>query len=63
MSGIQYLTDEQGRRVAVQIDLRLHAELWEEFEDTLVANSRRTEKNVSLDSVKASLALAGKLRD
>ena len=29
MSGIQYVADEKGRKVAVQIDLKLHRELWE----------------------------------
>jgi hypothetical protein len=37
--------------------------LWEEIEDSLVAQSRRNEKSVSLDRVKAKLALSGKLRD
>jgi hypothetical protein len=50
------LTDEAGRKVAVQIDLRRHAELWEEFEDVLISESRRGEKSVSLDHVKAKLA-------
>lgn len=62
MTGIQYLTDEQGRKVAVQIDLRLHADLWQEFEDAVVAESRRSEPSLPLEQVKANLALAGKLR-
>jgi hypothetical protein len=37
MTGIQYLTDANGRKVAVQIDLRQHAELWQEFEDLLAS--------------------------
>ncbi len=36
MTGIQYVTDEKGRKVAVQIDLKMHRELWEER----AANSR-----------------------
>jgi hypothetical protein len=62
MTGIQYVTDEEGRKIAVQIDLRQHAELWEEFQDTLVAESRRGEEDVPLDRVRAKLAMSGKLR-
>jgi len=62
MTGIDYVTDEDGRQIAVQIDLRQHAELWEEFEDALVSESRRNEESLSLDQVKAKLALSGKLR-
>jgi hypothetical protein len=43
MSGIQFVTDEKGRRVAVQIDLKKHGELWEDIEDILVSRSRRHE--------------------
>ncbi len=56
MTGIQYVTDEEGRRIAVQIDLRQHAALWEEFEDMLVSESRRNEESIPLDRVKARLA-------
>ncbi len=62
MSGIQYVTDDQGRRIAVQIDLREHAELWEEFEDVLVSESRRNEENIALNAVKEELVRNGKLR-
>jgi len=33
MNGIQYVTDEKGRKVAVQIDLKKHRQLWEDIED------------------------------
>lgn len=62
MTGIQYLTDEQGRRIAVQIDLRQHADLWEEFEDALVSESRSEEPDTPLEKIKTKLALCGKLR-
>ena len=39
MTGIQFLTDEKGRKVAVQIDLRKHGALWEDFYDGLIWNS------------------------
>ena len=61
MTGIQYLTDEKGRKVAVQIDLAKHHKLWEEIQDVLVSRSRRHEKRIPLDKVKARLIKSGKL--
>ena len=61
MNGIQYVTDEQGRKVAVQIDLRKHRSLWEDISDVLVSRSRRGEKRLPLATVKARLVRSGKL--
>jgi hypothetical protein len=61
MNGIQFLTDEKGRKVAVQLDLKKHRELWEDIEDVLVSRSRRHEKRIPLDKVKANLVKSGKL--
>jgi hypothetical protein len=61
MTGIHYVTDEKGRKVAVQIDLQEHRELWEEIEDVLVSRSRQHEKRIPLDKVKAKLIKNGKL--
>lgn len=64
MTGIQYVTDEKGRRVAVQIDLtsKKLRDLWEDFEDVLVSQSRMKEKGIPLEKVKADLIKSGKLR-
>jgi hypothetical protein len=61
MTGIQYVTDEKGRKVAVQIDLKKYRELWEDIQDVLVSRSRRHEKRIPLDKVKAGLIKSGKL--
>jgi hypothetical protein len=61
MNGIRYVTDGRGRKVAVQIDLTKHRELWEDIEDVLVSRSRRNEKRIPLDRVKAGLIKSGKL--
>jgi len=61
MTGIQYLTDEKGRRVAVQIDLTKRRELWEDLQDVPVSRSRRHEKRIPLNEVKARLIKSGKL--
>jgi hypothetical protein len=62
MTGIQFITDEKGRRTAAVIDLKKHKALWEDFEDVLVSRSRRHEKRVPLERVKADLVASGKLR-
>ena len=62
MTGIQFVTDEKGRKVAVQIDLRKHKALWEDIADVLVSRSRRHEKGIPLAQVKADLVKRGKLR-
>ncbi len=61
MNGIQYVTDEKGRKVAVQIDLKKHRQLWEDIEDVLVSRSRRHEKRIPLEKVKTRLINSGKL--
>jgi hypothetical protein len=60
MKGIQYVVDEKGRRVAVQIDLKEHGEWWEDFYDALISESRRDEPEVSLEEVKRQLRNSGK---
>jgi hypothetical protein len=62
MTGIQYVTDAEGRKVAVQIDLRKHRALWEDIQDVLVSRSRQHEKGIALEKVKADLVKQGKLR-
>ena len=61
MTGIQYVIDEKGRKVAVQIDLKKYREVWEDFEDVLVSRSRRRERRIPLEKVKAGPIKIGKL--
>ncbi len=53
MNGIQYVTDDQGRRVAVQIDLKKHKSLWADFYDSLLCESRRKEKSIPYERYRA----------
>jgi hypothetical protein len=62
MTGIQFITDEKGRKTAAVIDLKKHRALWEDFEDVLVSRSRRHEKRIPLEKVKADLIKSGRLR-
>jgi hypothetical protein len=61
MKGIQFVSDHNGQKVAVQIDLRKYGELWEDFYDTLLAQLRKDEPRESLEDVKLRLLKQGKL--
>jgi hypothetical protein len=54
MIGIQFVTDEKGRKVAPN-RLKKHRELWEDIEDVLISRSRRNEKRIPLEQVRAAL--------
>jgi hypothetical protein len=62
MTGIQFVTDEKGRKVAVQIDLRKHGAVLEDFWDGLISESRRKEKGIAFETIKADLVKRGRLR-
>jgi hypothetical protein len=61
MEGIQFVTDEKGQRVAVQINLKKFGELWDDFYDSLLAQQRAKEPRESLGSVRNRLKKQGKL--
>jgi len=61
MKGIQFLTDEEGKKTAVLIDLKKHGDLWEDFYDSLVARARAEEPRESLEEVKKQLEKQGRL--
>ena len=61
MEGIQFVTNDKGKRVAVMIDLKRYGELWEDFYDSVTARARTHEPRESLESVKKQLRKQGKL--
>ena len=61
MEGIQFVTDDKGRKTAVLIDLEKHGELWEDFYDSLIAAERRDEPRESIETVRQTLVRQGKL--
>lgn len=61
MRGIQYITDDRGKKKAVVIDLETYAQLWEDFYDSLIARKRASEPRESLELVKKRLRKQGKL--
>lgn len=61
MEGIQFVTNDQNRRVAVLIDLQKHGDLWEDFYDSVIARQRAKEPRESLATVEKRLRKQGKL--
>jgi hypothetical protein len=55
MSGISYMTDDRGRKTAVVIDLGKHADLWEDFYDSLLVRARKAEPRETLAAVRQRL--------
>lgn len=51
MKGINYLTDEKNRKIAVQIDLKKYGHIWEDFYDYLIAELRKDEEKIPLEDV------------
>jgi len=56
LKGVQYLVDGSGKRIAVVISLEEWGEIWEDFYDALVSESRRDEPTVAWETLKAELA-------
>ncbi|HXP86062.1 MAG TPA: hypothetical protein VN841_15160 [Bryobacteraceae bacterium] len=54
MSGIQFITDEKGRKTAAVIDLKKHGALWQDFWDGLMSESRRKEKGAPYEEYRAT---------
>ena len=55
MEGIMYLTDEHNKKKYVQIDLEKYGEMWSEFDDVLIAESRKDDEKIPLEEVKRML--------
>jgi hypothetical protein len=62
MTGIQFITDEKGRKTAAIIDLKKHKALWEEIEDGLISESRRKEKGVPYEQYRTARLRRNRLR-
>ena len=55
MKGIQFVVDESGKKRAVLIDLSEWGEIWEDFYDVLVSESRKDEPTVPWQELKAEM--------
>lgn len=56
------MIDDEGTRVAVQIDLEKHGALWEDFYDVLLLEQRKDEPREPFEAVRKRLVRQGKLR-
>ncbi len=54
--GINFVSDETGRKTGVLIDLRRHRRLWEDLYDAMIADRRKREPRVAWETVKRRLA-------
>lgn len=59
MKGINFITNDKNQKIAVQIDLDEHGEIWEDFYDCLIAEQRKDEDTISLDILKDELSNEG----
>ena len=55
MKGIQFVIDDSGKKRAVLIDLSEWGEIWEDFYDVLVSESRKDEPSVPWQELKAEM--------
>ena len=55
MKGINFVTDEKNNPVAVQIDLKRHKLLWEDFYALMVAEERRNEPSRPYSQIRKEL--------
>ena len=53
MKGVEFVVDDSGKRKAVLIDLEQWGDLWEDFYDVLVSESRKNEPTVPWTELKA----------
>jgi hypothetical protein len=62
MKGIQYVTDDRGKRTAVLINFAEWGEIWEDIYDILVSESRKHETTISWKRLKTEAQPKGKRR-
>jgi hypothetical protein len=55
LKGIHFISDDAAEKIAVQIDLREHQELWEQFYEVLLAESRKHEPRRNWRDIKREL--------
>jgi hypothetical protein len=63
IKGVQFVTDVEGNRVAVVLDLQEWGELWEDIYDNMLANERAEEPGMKLDEFEAQLREEGLLSE
>jgi hypothetical protein len=55
LKGVQFVTDDSGKRTAVLLNLAELGEIWEDIYDVLVSESRKGESAVAWETLKAEV--------
>ncbi|MBI4516866.1 MAG: hypothetical protein HY699_13735 [Deltaproteobacteria bacterium] len=63
LRGVQFVSDAEGNRTGVLIDLKRHRRVWEDFYDIMVAESRAREPRVDWKTVRERLLKKHARRD
>ncbi len=63
LTGIRFVIDEKGRKLAVQIDLKNHGPRLEDIWDGLISESRCKDKRIPLEKIKADPGKSGRIRE
>jgi hypothetical protein len=63
VKGVQFVTDADGRKVAVLLDLEEWGELWEDIYDNMLADQRASEPSTPLDEFESELRAEGLLNE
>jgi len=61
--GVQFVTDAEGRKVGVLLDLKEWGELWEDIYDNMLADERAGEPAAALEDFEAELRAEGLLSE
>jgi hypothetical protein len=61
--GVQFVTDTDGRKVAVLLDLEEWGELWEDIYDNMLARERVDEPSTPLEEFEDELRAEGLLNE
>ncbi|HEX8423517.1 MAG TPA: hypothetical protein VF634_08900 [Pyrinomonadaceae bacterium] len=61
--GVQFVTDSDGQRIAVLLDLKEWGELWEDIYDNMLADERAGESSMPLEEFEGELRAEGLLNE
>ncbi|HKK87530.1 MAG TPA: hypothetical protein VJ917_01690 [Saprospiraceae bacterium] len=61
MEGIRYVTDENNKKIAVQLSFEVYGEYLEDLIDGLIAESRKDDEKISFDDLTKELEKEGLL--
>jgi hypothetical protein len=59
MKGIQYVSDESGKKTAVLISLEEYEAVWEDVYDILVSESRKNESTIPWKRIRTEIGKKG----